>query len=90
MRVLEEVLVECGVSQEIHQIEVVDAAHASALGFPGSPTIRVNGRDVDPAGGKAAHGLSCRTYAVSGKLEGVPAREWIRDAICAAQGSSKA
>jgi hypothetical protein len=32
--------------------------------FVGSPTVRVNGRDVDPRGADAgSFGLSCRLYA---------------------------
>jgi len=33
---------------EITEIEVTDSAQAIAMGFPGSPTIRVNGEDVEP------------------------------------------
>ena len=80
--------VSADVSREIQEIEVFDGAQAEALAFPGSPTIRVDGKDVEPdSASRLAYGLSCRTYEIRGRLQGVPAREWIRDAICAAQGS---
>jgi hypothetical protein len=38
-------------------------AQAGAEHFLGSPTVRVNGRDVDPgAGERHAYGLVCRIY----------------------------
>jgi hypothetical protein len=42
-------------------------AQAGAEHFLGSPTVRVNGRDVDPrAGERHAYGLACRTPGVEG------------------------
>ncbi|WP_116244608.1 DsbA family protein [Nocardiopsis sp. FIRDI 009] len=43
---------------------------ARERGFPGSPTIRVNGRDPFPHGG--THGLACRVYPTSEGLAGAP------------------
>jgi hypothetical protein len=49
-----------GVSAEIIEREVIDPA---VPGFLGSPTIRVNGVDIDPAQrGAASIGLACRCY----------------------------
>ena len=36
-----------GVTAEMIEVEVKDADRARAAGFPGSPTIRVNGQDVE-------------------------------------------
>ena len=41
---------------------VLTQEEAQTLGFPGSPTIRVDGRDVDPAGAGARPALTCRIY----------------------------
>ena len=82
---VKDVLREQGLSQEIDQIEVSSSGQAAALSFLGSPTIRVNGKDVEPS--LQAHdsfGVSCRTYFVDGRLQGLPRREWIRDAIVSA------
>jgi hypothetical protein len=43
----------------IEKIMVKDEAQAGKLKFPGSPSIRINGRDVAPGSGGDA-GLSCR------------------------------
>ena len=77
-----DVLRERGLPQDILQIEVIDPAQAAALFFPGSPTVRVDGKDVEPnVTVVASFGISCRTYLVDGRRQGVPRREWIRDAI---------
>jgi hypothetical protein len=63
-----------GVSAEIIEREVTDPPTA---GFLGSPTIRVNGLDIDPAQrGAASVGLACRCY--QGRL---PSVEMIRTAL---------
>jgi hypothetical protein len=68
--------------EEISEIEVCDPAQAEELAFPGSPTIRVDGKDVEttlPVQG--SYGLSCRTYVIDGTLHGVPSQEVISKAI---------
>jgi hypothetical protein len=69
-----------GLSAELNEIPVIDFAQAQAVGFPGSPTLLVNGRDVETGCGLQA-GFACRTYVVDGKLLGVPSRSWIEHAI---------
>ena len=77
------VLDEMGISEAVHEIPVATIEQARTLGFPGSPTIRVNDEDIekDAEGGVSGFSYSCRTYADQGKLSGVPSRELIRRAI---------
>ena len=49
---LESLLVEHGIEQPIDVVEVVTQEDAVRLAFPGSPTIRIDGRDVDEAGAR--------------------------------------
>jgi hypothetical protein len=72
-----EVLVQENQSVEIQHVEVEDLAHAEALGFVGSPSVRVNGVDVHGRSGDTVS-LCCRTYADG---EGIPSVEDIREAI---------
>lgn len=54
-----------GVAVEL--VEVTSDARARALRFLGSPTIRVDGRDIEPgAAGRADFGLACRAYPQPG------------------------
>ncbi len=81
-QVLRETLLECGLRDEVSEIEVTDSVQAQALAFIGSPSIRIGGRDIEPTVSKERHyGLSCRTYLTGGKLTGVPPLDIIRAAV---------
>jgi copper chaperone CopZ len=83
---IEEVLKEEGVLAEVSEVNVRDASTAERSGFLGSPSIRVNGVDVEPeARSVREYGMMCRTYVVNGRREGLPSRELIRQAIRQAQ-----
>ena len=70
------------VQGEIRLVAINSQAEANALLFPGSPTIRVNGNDVEALPG-AAPTLACRLYA---NRSGLPSEEVVRAAISAAKG----
>src|SRR5437773_866202 len=61
--------------------EVATGAAAEDEGFVGSPTIRIDGRDVqDPAGEPA--GLTCRVYRTrDGRVSPLPDAADIREAL---------
>ena len=82
-RLLEEVLAEADLEATIERIEVVTDKDAERLQFPGSPTLRVNGVDVDPAGaGQMGTALTCRVYVLEdGRFSPVPSREMICRAL---------
>jgi hypothetical protein len=64
--------------------EVPDEAAAERERFPGSPTIRVNGRDVVPAGDEPVM-LACRIYhRRDGRISPVPDPDDLRAALAAA------
>lgn len=83
------VLAEEGVSAEVRQVEVADARAAEALSFPGSPTVRIDGADVEgPAATPGAAGLICRVYRSGLRREGIPPADLIRRAIRRARDGS--
>jgi hypothetical protein len=82
-----EVLQQEETSADLVEVEVNDAASAQQVGFLGSPSIRVNGQDVEPAARAVrAFGMICRTYIDGGRRAGVPPLEWIRAAVREAKG----
>ena len=84
-RLVEEALREFGLSEEILEVKVSDPEDVERLCFPGSPTIRIDGIDVEtPSPKQNSHGLSCRTYLRGGRLRGVPPRETMREALLSA------
>ena len=79
---LENVLAHRGIEAQIEMREVRTDEEAEALRFPGSPTIRVDGRDVDPAGADARPALTCRIYHLpDGRVSPVPTREQLEAAL---------
>ncbi len=85
---LREVLAREGLPAEPRVTRVETDEQAARLGFPGSPTIRVDGEDIDPEGAAANPvGLSCRVYRTSdGRFTPLPPEELIREALRRAAG----
>ena len=76
------VLAREGAIADITEVEVDSPAAAQQLHFLGSPTIRINGLDIEPAARTSQSiGWSCRTYLHQGKQAGLPPEEWIQAAI---------
>jgi alkanesulfonate monooxygenase SsuD/methylene tetrahydromethanopterin reductase-like flavin-dependent oxidoreductase (luciferase family) len=62
-------------------IEIRDDADAAREQFTGSPTIRVDGRDVVPSTGEPVQ-LACRVYRRrDGRISPVPDPDDLRDAL---------
>lgn len=57
---VKDALASAGVAAEIEERWITDAAEAEALKFGGSPTVRIDGEDVEPA--VRGPSLSCRVY----------------------------
>jgi hypothetical protein len=76
---LREVLSPESFQKHVNEILVEDADMAQSLQFLGSPTIRINGRDVEPQSEKTtAFGLMCRLYPDG---SGAPSEHRLRAAI---------
>ena len=84
LALLEDVLREHGVAAEVRLTEVKTDADAAELRFPGSPTIRVDGTDVDAEGAGAPPALSCRIYRLADGVSPIPSREQLAEAVGAA------
>ena len=80
---LQEVMGEMGVDVPIERIEVLTDEDAVRLAFPGSPTIRVDGQDIDPTGAaQMGAALTCRVYVLKdGRFSPVPSKDMIRRAL---------
>lgn len=67
--------------------EVATDSEAEREGFVGSPTIRIDGRDVQPPGAEPT-GLTCRVYRLrDGRISPLPDRADLRDALPAESGA---
>jgi hypothetical protein len=72
-----------GIGEQELQLTEIDSEEAAARhGFPGSPTIRVDGRDVQPPGPDEPIGLTCRVYRWrDGRVSPLPERDDVRNAL---------
>lgn len=82
---LSEVLAERGIEAAIDDINVPDLESGERVKFAGSPSIRIDGADIEPRYEDSGdYTPRCRVYQTSAGLRGVPEREWIEAAIEAA------
>ena len=85
---LHEILALTGSSAEIHLRRIASDEAAQRERFLGSPTIRINGRDVEPAAERRTdYGLKCRLYRSSTGVSGQPDQELLQAALRSAAGA---
>jgi hypothetical protein len=66
-----------------HRVELDQAR------FPGSPTVRVDGRDVEPGSEPATEYIvGCRLYRLEYRFAGRPEERWVRETLLEAAGCS--
>ncbi len=86
---LRDALVAVGIAELVELVEVTTEEQAERLGFHGSPTVMVDGRDLFPQP-DAGFGLMCRVYSTPEGLGGAPTMEQLVAAlagIAAGQGA---
>jgi hypothetical protein len=79
---LRQVMAEEGAQAEIEILKVETDEQAQRLHFVGSPTILIDGRDIDPPPSEAYPALTCRTYRLEdGRISPLPSPDMIRRAL---------
>lgn len=90
LKQLRDVLLAEGVRTEIIEVAVLDAKAAEEFRFRGSPTIRINGRDIaGESHSPQSFALACRIYP-GAEAAGVPPLEMMRRAVSEARLGEKA
>jgi proline dehydrogenase len=88
--ILRRALSEDGREPTVERVYVSDLDHAAGLGFHGSPTVRLDGRDVAPVDGLPIN-LGCRLYRQpGGGLDGVIPAETIQAAAAQLRADQQA
>jgi len=78
---LREVMTEEGIFKEVEVFKVETEDQARELRFVGSPTIRVEGQDIDPPS-DSRYVLTCRTYLLEDdRISPLPSKDMIRRAL---------
>ena len=87
LALVERVRAELGIDAELRTTLVRDQAAADQARFPGSPTLRVDDRDVEPGSEPLAeYTLGCRLYRLEYRFAGQPDERWVREALLRAAG----
>lgn len=78
-----EVLAETEITAQVKLIRVETEAEAHQLQFIGSPTVRVDGLDVEPyvTIARTDFGMRCRIYSEDGQELGWPSHRIVKDTI---------
>jgi hypothetical protein len=78
---LKAALRETGTKADLALINVDSEQKAQKVDFQGSPSIRINGKDLE--GRNEGSNYSCRLYRINGKPTTVPSKEYIREKLAA-------
>ena len=79
---IREVLAELAVEAAVVRVEVPDEETGNRVCFPGSPTIRVDGEEIEPGWERCLDCTPrCRVYLTPSGFAGLPPREWLRAAV---------
>jgi hypothetical protein len=80
---LQAILKEKGLQAQVNRVQIQTEQDAQKWSFCGSPTIRVNGIDIDPKGAQVQPiALNCRIYHTpEGRVTPLPPEEMIREAL---------
>ncbi len=72
---------ELGLKAEVRFVLVADAAEAEQRRFLGSPTVQVEGRDIEPGRRGDPPSFSCRVYRSPSGAVGMPPRDMLVAAL---------
>lgn len=86
---LRAVMQQVGIHAEVSVTKVETDEEAERYQFIGSPTIRINGQDIDPPPDDAPYMLGCRAYRrADGRITPLPSEDLIRSALQATINST--
>ncbi len=86
---LHQVMAELGLQAEIEIHKIETEEDAARWGFIGSPTILIDGRDIDPPPAGTPTALTCRAYHWDdGRFSPLPSPDQLRRALTAALHNS--
>ena len=85
--VLRRIAAEVGADGDVELQAVETLEEAERRRFLGSPSVRVDGEDIEPgAAARTDFGLKCRLYRSPGQASGQPSEDLIRAALSRAAG----
>jgi hypothetical protein len=87
--VVQRILDETGIPAHLEVVEMTTDVQAEERRVLGSPTIRIEGRDVEPGSNKRTDfSIGDRVYRGDRGLQGWPEERWVREALLLAAARS--
>jgi hypothetical protein len=80
-KTLRDVFADKGLEVDVEPVAVNTDEEARRLRFPGSPTVRVAGKDLFPTEEREDWRLGCRVYTTPDGLKGSPTAEMLEEAL---------
>lgn len=81
VKLVEEVNRELKAEATIKKVKIANEQDAKRLSFPGSPTIRINGVDIDPEAKETKSFIGCRIYRYENHVYELPPKKMIKTAF---------
>lgn len=81
LNLLKQVLQEEGLCEEIEVLEIKSEEDARKYNFLGSPTIQINGLDIEKERRNDSPVFGCRVYKTKNGYSGIPQKEMIIKAL---------
>lgn len=78
---VEEVNTELSTEATIKKVKIANEQDARKLRFPGSPTVRINGVDIDSEASETKGFIGCRIYRYKNRVYESPPKEMIKNAF---------
>jgi hypothetical protein len=86
VELVERLVAETGVEAEVAVVQVETDEQARAHRFLGSPTVQVDGRDIEPGSEERTdYSMSCRVYRTESGFAGLPPAEHVVAALTASR-----
>ncbi len=81
LKLLKDILKEKGIKEKIETIEIKSEKDTKKYKFLGSPSIQINGRDIEKEKRNNPPVFGCRIYKTDDSYSGVPPKEMIIKAL---------
>jgi hypothetical protein len=79
---VERIALDLEIDVDLRLVNVQTPDDVQRLRFLGSPTVRVNGQDVEPGAAERTNYVhSCRVYRTDTGYAGQPDEQWVRHAV---------
>ncbi len=90
LEVIKEALLDCELTADIRMVNIKDQQDAVAKRFMGSPSVRIDGRDIEIADErKAAYSMRCRRYRDGEEMIGYPPKQLVIEMLRKTSGTER-